>query len=190
MNKIREICRKIYFFLSIYVVLSVIKIIAKIRFFTAKPSFRQLSLNNLEEIMRRRPAKGRGSDYKYGEIDLYVRGFKRANLLLRHATSSSHNFLELGCGDGTILFHLMNMGKSVIGVDIVDWRSELVKRSGVPYIKANACNRLPFDDNSFDFVFSFASLEHFTDPEFSLREIIRVMRPLGRAYILFGPLWR
>ena len=45
-------------------------------------------------------------------------------------------------------------------------------------------HRLPFDDATFDFVFSLAVFEHLHSPWLAAQEIARVLRPGGRVYTL------
>jgi ubiquinone/menaquinone biosynthesis C-methylase UbiE len=55
---------------------------------------------------------------------------------------------------------------------------------------------LPFADNSFDLVISYASLHHWFQPEVVFNEVARVMKATGRAFIrdnkrvYQNPLWR
>lgn len=49
--------------------------------------------------------------------------------------------------------------------------------------------KMPFENDVFDFAFSFNSLEHFHYPKESLTEILRVIRPGGYLYFDFGPLY-
>jgi SAM-dependent methyltransferase len=48
---------------------------------------------------------------------------------------------------------------------------------------------LPFPDQSFDALFSVATFEHILDLPRALREMHRVLRPLGVVYANFGPIW-
>ncbi|UNP28627.1 class I SAM-dependent methyltransferase [Lysobacter gummosus] len=46
-----------------------------------------------------------------------------------------------------------------------------------------------YRDDLFDVVFSFNAFEHIPDPAAALREIVRVLKPGGMAYITFDPIW-
>lgn len=48
----------------------------------------------------------------------------------------------------------------------------------------NKPNTLPFDDESFDFVFSVFVIEHSTDPSKFLNECSRILKPGGSLVIL------
>jgi SAM-dependent methyltransferase len=48
--------------------------------------------------------------------------------------------------------------------------------------------RLPFAPSAFDLIFSFASFEHFCDPQAVLREAARILSPGGWLYLQFGPI--
>ena len=69
------------------------------------------------------------------------------------------------------------------GIDIVQQLSAYYHKN---YIVASGAN-LPFRDQSFDAIFSYATHEHISDIEMALEEIIRVLRPNGVC--LFAPAW-
>jgi SAM-dependent methyltransferase len=84
---------------------------------------------------------------------------------------------------------LQTMGRAAVGVDIrVEGLDSRAIAGGAVFAGMDAA-RLGFADESFDFVFSFNSFEHFPDPEAVLREALRVLRPGGYFYLDFGPVW-
>ena len=77
--------------------------------------------------------------------------------------------LVLDCGAG----YRESPYPNVINYEIVPYSSTDVLGVG---------ERLPFADNTFDVVFSFAVLEHVTDPFTCAQEMIRVLKPGGILY--------
>ncbi len=48
---------------------------------------------------------------------------------------------------------------------------------------------MPYDESSFDLIFSINSFEHFEQPALALNEIIRVLQPDGLLFLAFSPLY-
>jgi SAM-dependent methyltransferase len=59
-----------------------------------------------------------------------------------------------------------------------------------PSVIADLAAPLPFVDDAFDTVISFNTLEHLADDQFALDQMVRVLRPGGRAHILVPFLYR
>ena len=47
----------------------------------------------------------------------------------------------------------------------------------------SSADRIPFDDDSIDLLFSIAVLEHVPDPQAQIAELVRVLKPGGQAYV-------
>ena len=58
----------------------------------------------------------------------------------------------------------------------------VAKFGELPVHRMNAC-KMTFGDGEFDFVCSYSAFEHIDDPASALREIARVLKPAGIAYI-------
>ena len=97
--------------------------------------------------------------------------------------------LDAGCGEGIdLLNQATRTGVEVVGVDVSGegarasfQRSRVLSTAHV--IQADVC-RLPFDDNQFDFVYSYGVLHHLTSPSDGLKELVRVLRP-GRYLAIY-----
>jgi SAM-dependent methyltransferase len=149
-----------------------------------------LGLDELDALQRAYPLDP--MTYHYDAASLEARGHERAQTILGYVESDSHrlrNFLDLGMWDGMTCLALQEAGKSAVGVDIrVEGLDERARAGDSAFAGMDAA-RLGFHDESFDFVFSFNSFEHFPDPEAVLQEALRVLRPGGYLYLDFGPLW-
>lgn len=95
-------------------------------------------------------------------------------------------FLDLACGAGELVRLAGQHGLQAVGVDI----SETVARRALPRLRpygalaVSAGERLPFPSGCFDFVSNIGSLEHFNDPAQGAREMARLLKPGGRAFVL------
>ena len=113
---------------------------------------------------------------------------------------ASLRILDVGCATGRLLDQLAATGATKLsGTDlapnILEVAAKKLRRRGVPVDLqvADAEDRLPWDDNSFDAVTLTAVLHHFFRPRDALAEIRRVLRPGGRLLVLdvcFFPLMR
>ena len=97
--------------------------------------------------------------------------------------------LEIGCGLGTDLLQFARGGALVTGVDLTPKSVELAKAGfalhGLPMraLVADAEN-LPFEDNSFDVVYSFGVLHHTPNTARAIDEAYRVLKPGGKIILM------
>ena len=90
--------------------------------------------------------------------------------------------LELGCGPGKYVALLCSAGFEVVAVDpysFPTWETIQANTSAEMHDKVFA-ESLPFPDASFDHVVCLGALLYFEDPERSLAEMRRVLKPGGR----------
>ena len=97
--------------------------------------------------------------------------------------------LEVGCGMGTDLLQFARGGASVTAVDLtprsIETSRDHLKLYGYKGEFAIAdCERLPFEDESFDVAYSNGVLHHTPDTARAVREIHRVLHPGGQARVM------
>lgn len=92
--------------------------------------------------------------------------------------------LEVGCGTGMILKEIAPVASKAVGLDISRGMLEKARARGLDVVEGSATH-LPFDDHSFDAVYSFKVLAHVQDIERAMGEVSRVLRPGGRAALEF-----
>jgi len=93
--------------------------------------------------------------------------------------------LEIGCGDGVLLYKAMSRGDRIVGIDLaydsLTHASEQItgRLKRPPQVVNASCYHLPFPHQSFDYVLSIEVIEHLADVDRYLQEIKRVLRPGG-----------
>jgi ubiquinone/menaquinone biosynthesis C-methylase UbiE len=103
--------------------------------------------------------------------------------------------LELGCGAAQWSIFLARRGARAVGIDLsgvqLAHAGELMARFGasVPIVQGSA-TELPFRDQSFDIVFCDHGAMSFADPDRTIPEAARVLRPSGLfAFSIITPLF-
>lgn len=126
--------------------------------------------------------------YKYDAASVERRGQERAEQILDLAGPTRTDFLELGCHDGMVSAALTGRGR-VTAIDLKNTGFDERARAAGVELAAMDASALEFEDHSFDVVFSYDTFEHFADPRGVLSEAVRVLRPGGLLYLMFGPLY-
>ena len=127
--------------------------------------------------------------YGYDPDSLERRGAERIRVLAPQLKAPGARTLELACADGMVSYHLARAGAQATALDLSDALfDDRARHAGVRLVEADAA-ALPFPDAAFDLVCSFNAFEHVADPDAVLREAIRVTKPGGVVYLLFGPLY-
>ena len=84
--------------------------------------------------------------------------------------------LDAGCGTGKLASFMQSQGHCITGIDLSDDALTITRAKGINAIKADILEGLPFEDRSFDLVYSDGLLEHFIDPKPVLVELSRLSR--------------
>jgi ubiquinone/menaquinone biosynthesis C-methylase UbiE len=97
--------------------------------------------------------------------------------------------LEIGCGMGTDLLQFARGGARCTGVDLTPRSIEITRHRFKLYgaegeFMISDGERLPFQSESFDVVYSNGVLHHTPDTAGAIREVHRVLRPGGVAKIM------
>ncbi len=98
--------------------------------------------------------------------------------------------LEVAPGPGYFAIELARMGEyRIAGLDISETFVEIARanaakaRVQIDFRLGNAA-RMPFGDETFDFLLCRAAFKNFSEPERAMEEMYRVLKPGGRALII------
>lgn len=94
--------------------------------------------------------------------------------------------LDLGCGNCRNLLPFKNL--DCYGID---FSKEMLKQARIftkkhnfkVKLKLSNIQKLPYKSNFFDYILAIAVLHHLRNPEPAIKEIYRVLKPRGQAYI-------
>lgn len=133
-----------------------------------------MNLNEIARIYKRKlpPAS---NNFSINESSQPYRTLKQ---YLPHNLSS--NILDAGCGNGSIAKHLSD--QNYTNIFTCDLFSNLSSTQGITHC-ISSVDALPFQNSSFEFVYSLSVIYYLQAPRVGIEEIIRVLKPGGKAMI-------
>jgi ubiquinone/menaquinone biosynthesis C-methylase UbiE len=106
-------------------------------------------------------------------------------LYLRDMCRYAEKILDVGCGEGTRLNTLLPEGSRGWGIDPYDKAISRAKRQYPRHnFQIGVGENLPYPDANFDLVYSAFAIEHCTDPEKFIKEMVRLCKTGGHIVIL------
>jgi|TARA_R110000803_G_scaffold210119_1_gene281104 ubiquinone/menaquinone biosynthesis C-methylase UbiE len=109
--------------------------------------------------------------------------------MLANESLANKKVLEIGTGPGYDAKTLIELGADYFGVDLtpqnIERATENLQSIGFNNFNIQTGNAvdLPFSNDNFDFCFSNGVLHHVYEFDRTLREVFRVLKPGGRAFI-------
>lgn len=102
---------------------------------------------------------------------------------------ANEKVLEIGVGLGTDSLQFAKNGAKSHGIDLTETAIKLTKErfamNGLKgTFKSASFTNIPFEDNTFDLVYSFGVLHHSEETQEGIDEVYRVLKPGGKAIIM------
>lgn len=111
---------------------------------------------------------------------------RRLDMIVHAAGGRIHGtILENGCGVGMYVEHLAPFGGTILGLEY-DFERAQEARGNSPHIFNAAGEYIPLPSSTFDLLLSHEVIEHVQDDRAAIREMVRVLKPGGRA-VIFCP---
>ncbi|MCM8818100.1 MAG: class I SAM-dependent methyltransferase [Candidatus Omnitrophica bacterium] len=121
---------------------------------------------------------------------------ERIKLIQKILSKSKVKILDVGCGTGTLIYHLNKLGYDAYGIDNSFKMVEIANKKNPGKVKKGDMLNLEFKNQSFDLVISIVSLHHLGNlnrVEKAVNEMIRVTKKSGFILIWehnpFNPYW-
>ena len=111
--------------------------------------------------------------------------------LRQSAPPRDAQILDIGCGAGNMIHHLSQFGR-VKGIEVDERPVRMAQARGYDVQQADATQRIPFNDNTFDLVTALDVIEHVDADVQVISEARRVAKPNGLVLITtpaFQTLW-
>ncbi|WP_310483559.1 class I SAM-dependent methyltransferase [Chamaesiphon sp. VAR_48_metabat_403] len=130
----------------------------------------------------------------FGKLMEWTNAAAYQKVLQALAPSNNERFLEIGFGTGRFCEMLLSAttGTFVAGIDPTETMVEtalnrLIKKGSSDRIdiRQGTDDSLPWDDDRFDGIIAIHCFQFWQDPDLSIAEISRVLRPQGRIIIAF-----
>ena len=142
--------------------------------------------NLLREEFNRWAEAGRGEGMEQDHLPITLPVLEKMGL------GASDNVLDVGCGSGWLTRRLaekVTEGR-VVGMDVSDEMIRIARRASIDFenilFATGEVGEIPWEANFFNHAISVESAYYWPEPEGGIREIFRVLRPGGCAWILIN----
>jgi ubiquinone/menaquinone biosynthesis C-methylase UbiE len=92
--------------------------------------------------------------------------------------------LEVGAGRCEVLKGFKDLGLNCIAADISLVCKEYADNSGIDFALLKNDNKLPFENDSIDIIYTKSLIEHILEPTALIMEFVRVLKPGGKLLCL------
>jgi SAM-dependent methyltransferase len=141
---------------------------------------------NLREEFNRWAEAGRGQGMERDHLPIILPVLEKMHV------NATDNVLDVGCGSGWLARRLANLAPEgrVVGMDISDEMIRLARRTSaeqtnILYVNGEVAE-IPWEPSFFHHAISVESAYYWPEPAEGMREIFRVLRPGGAAWILIN----
>jgi arsenite methyltransferase len=141
---------------------------------------------NLREEFNRWAAAGRGDGMERDHLPIVLPAIRKMRL------AATDNVLDVGCGSGWLARRLAGLVPEgrVVGVDISDEMVRVARRSSAEFqnvlFVSGEAEEIPWEGNFFSHAISVESAYYWPEPAAGVKELFRVLRPGGRAWVLIN----
>jgi methionine biosynthesis protein MetW len=113
-------------------------------------------------------------NYNYSEVENEERKEYRT---IENLIPANCSIIDLGCGNGSLMKILVNeKNVKAMGVEISESAINICRKKNLNVIRTRIDERLPFDENSFDYSICNVTIQMVTYPEVLLGEMKRISK--------------
>ena len=141
---------------------------------------------NLREEFDKWAESGRGEGMERDHLPITLPVIEKMQV------AAADTVLDVGCGSGWLVRRLAKLAPKgrVVGMDISDEMIRLARRGSQDFdnvlFVAGEVAEIPWEGNFFDDAISVESAYYWPDPAAGVRELFRVLRPGGQAWIVIN----
>ena len=142
--------------------------------------------NLLRDEFNRWAEAGRGEGMEQDHLPITLPVLEKMGL------AATDNVLDVGCGSGWLARRLAKRVPEgrVVGMDVSDEMIRVARRTSLEFenilYATGEVGEIPWDANFFNHAISVESAYYWPEPGAGIREIFRVLRPDGAAWILIN----
>ena len=122
---------------------------------------------------------------EYRKLHSYLFEFEKDKVLPMLGDIQNNKVLDAGAGSGRLIKQLVNAQAIVTAMDISENMLKAIRKDVLDNVEivVGDVEKMPFENNSFDFVVSTFVIVHLKDPSIFFQEAYRILKDSGRLLI-------